>query len=221
MDSIHPHSNHRFIMAFDIGIKNFAVACIEVVSETNWMLRFVNNTNLDEYAETVLGSMKETGPPPASSSSQQQTSVRGGLVMQQKSGVSWAVYRALILHLESTLKPLLVEYRPIILIEQQMSSKHKSNIKALRLSQHLLAYFLNRYPSLRVVEFSSKHKTRSHSGEKMTYSQRKKWAVEKVLLKLEEQGDEVGKEWILQWKKQDDVADCVLMCLVYAGINFV
>jgi hypothetical protein len=52
----------------------------------------------------------------------------------------------------------------------------------------------------------------------MTYSQRKKYAVDTVVQQLEVQGDEVGKEWMMQWKKRDDVADCILMCLVHAGL---
>lgn len=204
------------VMAFDIGIKNFAVACVEVHQDParTWSLRFMDNSNLEDVVQDRVGELREQrGAVPAVRGA--VSAVRGGVRMQTMEGVQWAVYRALILHLDTMSRWF--EQSPTILIEQQMSSKHKSNIKALRLSQHLLAYLLIRYPSLNIVEFSPRHKTQK-TGVKMTYSQRKKYAVDTVVQQLEVQGDEVGKEWMMQWKKRDDVADCILMCLVHAGL---
>jgi len=199
------------VMAFDIGIKNFAVACIEVLEPTSWTLRFMDNTSLEDVVQERKEELRQQRGAPVRGA---VSAVHGGVRMQTMEGVQWAVYRALILHLDTMSGWL--EQSPTILIEQQMSSKHKSNIKALRLSQHLLAYLLIKYPSLNIVEFSPRHKTQK--VQKMTYSQRKKWAVDKVLQQLEAQGDEVGKDWMMQWKKRDDVADCVLMCLVHTGL---
>jgi len=124
----------------------------------------------------------------------------------------WGVYRRLISHLES-MDWIFREYRPLVLIEQQMSSRHKSNIQALRLSQHVLAYFLIRYPSLTIVEYSPRLKTNVFGYHEKSYKRRKQWAVDKIARFIE--NDPVTTDWFQQFRKKDDIADCILMCLAY------
>lgn len=126
---------------------------------------------------------------------------------------SWALYRELIRHLES-FDTIFLGHRPVILIEQQMATKHRSNIQALRLSQHVLAFFLHRHPALRVIEYSPRHKTRSVStgsdAVRMSYRERKQWAVGQCTTFM--QDDPVATDWFTSFPKKDDVADCILMC---------
>jgi len=101
-----------------------------------------------------------------------------------------------------------------ILIEQQM----KINIKALKMSQHVLAFFLIFFPEKTVLEFSSHHKTRTFGlTQQSTKKERKKFSILKVqeILKL----DPVMEEMFGLYKKKDDIADCILMCLAYAHRN--
>jgi len=165
------------LVAFDIGVKNFAMAWIHQQENT----RNVRHMSL---VDLTTGSNR----------------------------TRWAVYRRLIHHLER-FDAVFSEHRPVVLIEQQMASKHRSNIQALRLSQHLLAYFLHRHPSLEVVEYAPRFKTNVFSFSDTSYRGRKKWAVEKTKAFLED--DPVAMDWFDQFRKQDDVADCILMCAAY------
>lgn len=116
-------------------------------------------------------------------------------------------FRNLISHLRS-IEWIFVEHRPHIIIEKQMQSKHRTNVKALKMSQHVLAFFLNRHPDLVVREYPSTQKSR-YIGHGLTYTQRKREAVRVVSEWLAD--DPVGLDWFQALPKKDDVADCILM----------
>lgn len=179
-----PASHH--VVAFDIGIRNLAMAWVEASpgGDAPPTLRHMTLVDLTQR-----------------SSSGSHHGMR-----------SWRLYRELIVFLES-LDWIFARYHPCVLIEQQMASRHRANIQALRLSQHVLAYFLHRHPRLQVVEYSAKHKTRVFGFQDPCYRKRKIWAVEKACEILQE--DPVALDWFNQFHKKDDVADCIVMCLSY------
>lgn len=98
----------------------------------------------------------------------------------------------------------------VILIEQQM----KTNIVALKMAQHVYAFFLLRHATKTVLEYSSVHKTRVFGLGSTTKSKRKKFAIEQVHKLLE--SDPVMLDMLSLHQKQDDICDCILMCLAYA-----
>lgn len=100
-----------------------------------------------------------------------------------------------------------------ILVEQQMTT----NFQALKLSQHVLAFFFIRFPEKQTLEWSACHKTKSFGLQKTTKSRRKQFAVEKVRELIEH--DPVVTEMFEALKKKDDVADCILMCISFGRIK--
>ena len=229
------HQPTTHVLALDMGIKNFALGWVEftdiverasgpsippaqptsLTAETiSWNVRRMNNINLEEFCETHRHALRDRIT--NHNLERAKGSLGTGMITQTLSGIPWAIYRSVIMVLDEW-KEDLKGLRPVVLIEQQMSGKHKANIKSLRLSQHVLSYFLNRHPSLTVVEFSSRIKT---EGVKFgSYSERKKWAVERVMRGFDHENDPVAKDWLMQWKKKDDVADCILMCLSYYSLQ--
>lgn len=107
----------------------------------------------------------------------------------------------------------------IIVVEQQMSTGKIFNIKAIKISQHILAYFMIRHPLKKIIELGAGFKT-SLFGQRFTNKKlRKDWAIEKVYQLVE--ADPVAKDMIDLFPKKDDVCDCVLMCFVYFFKNLV
>lgn len=101
----------------------------------------------------------------------------------------------------------------VILVEQQM----KTNYHAMKLSQHVMAFFYLRSPEKTILEWSASHKTSAYGLEKTTKSCRKRFAVEKVRELLE--NDPVVTDLFEMLGKKDDVADCILMCFSFAIKN--
>jgi len=101
----------------------------------------------------------------------------------------------------------------IFLIEQQMQYRHASNIKALKLSQHVLAYFMIHYKNKTIIEYPAYHKTQVFNAPpKLNKYERKKWSIQKVQSLLEQKQ---SPHLLHTLHKKDDVCDCILMCLSY------
>lgn len=116
----------------------------------------------------------------------------------------------------------------VILIEQQMSQKHVSNIMALKISMLVYGYFQHVVATaaaasspfarqkIRLLEYPSTRKTRAFKAPFFKKkSDRKKWAIQKVLDLFPPHLDPVWQDMIESKKKKDDVADCILMCLSF------
>lgn len=97
----------------------------------------------------------------------------------------------------------------VILVEQQM----KTNYQALKLSQHVMAFFYLRSPDKTILEWSASYKTSVYGLEKTTKSCRKRFAVEKVRECIRD--DPVITDLFEALVKKDDVADCILMCFSF------
>jgi hypothetical protein len=109
-------------------------------------------------------------------------------------------------------------------IEQQMSfGFKKTNTMALKLGQNCISYFLFHFANFKLtVEFPSYHKTQVHGApKKMTKYERKKWAVEKAMNMLISREDTKMLKEFIEFKKKDDVADCVLMLSAYKYLCYV
>jgi hypothetical protein len=111
----------------------------------------------------------------------------------------------------------------VFLIEQQMAYGHnKSNIQALRLSQHTLSYFLTIYGPFRCVqEFPSTHKTRvlgCPRTERRTHKSRKVFSVQLASRILNQRNDPFSAA-LGSISKQDDVSDCILMIQAHKALG--
>lgn len=98
-----------------------------------------------------------------------------------------------------------------VLIEQQM----KTNIRALKLAQHVYAFFLLRHAHKQTMEYSSVYKTRLFGLGKTTKAARKRFTIEQVHRLFDK--DPVVLGMVSLFDKKDDICDCILMCLAYAS----
>lgn len=187
-----------WVASFDIGIKNFAFVVLDVdthtastsVESTSFEIVHFENMDLTE------------------SSSYSSPNTTSGMMM---------VYRNVHEVLSSF--EMLWEQCDVLLIEQQMQHRHASNIKALKISQHVLAHLLLRHPSKTIAEFPSYHKTQVWKAPaRLAKHQRKKWAVDTVTRLLQSKHHNASMD-IDTLKKKDDVCDCVLMCLAYVNLE--
>ena len=106
--------------------------------------------------------------------------------------------------------------RPIVLVEQQMQSRHACNVRALKLAQHAVAYFLLRFPrDVDVLEMPAKHKTRAFGETFRLKRDRKAWTVAETIRRLTAQDDVVALHWLSTLPKRDDVSDCIMMALAF------
>jgi hypothetical protein len=101
----------------------------------------------------------------------------------------------------------------IILVEQQMSNGKIFNIKALKISQHVLAYFLMNHGKKIILEYSPNFKSSFFKMKFPKKSLLKKWSVEKTMQFVED--DHVILDLFSIFPKKDDISDCILMAIVY------
>lgn len=107
----------------------------------------------------------------------------------------------------------------IFLIEQQMSTGKVYNVKALKISQHIIAYFMLRHPSKIVLEYNANLKTALFGVYLRQKKDRKKWSINKV--REMTMNDPVIQDYIDLFQKKDDVSDCILMTFVYVFQIFI
>ena len=101
----------------------------------------------------------------------------------------------------------------VFLIEQQMSTGKVYNVKALKVSQHIIAYFMLRHPTKKVIEYNANLKTSLFGVHLRQKKDRKKWSIDKVHQMTVD--DPVIQDYIDVFQKKDDVSDCILMTFVY------
>jgi len=98
----------------------------------------------------------------------------------------------------------------IIIIERQLPV----NYKPVRISQHIITYFMVKYSHLYVIELDSKIKSRMLANKKMNKHELKKWSVELGIKILRERNDNKGLEIVEKFKKMkkklDDIMDTVI-----------
>lgn len=202
------------IAAFDMGVRNFAF-CVEYVDsvELGKIPRTKPTFNADgtatEYYQLHLDNIYKQG--------KLVECIRIDILEFSKKHNLNNVYLALTIILDKYVK--LWDQVDIILVEQQMSyGRNKSNIQALRLSQHCLSYFYCLYANFKtILEFASTHKTRMLGcpfQDRKKHKTRKLFSVNLVNKVLKDRQD-TFHEYYTRIGKQDDVADCVLMIQAY------
>ena len=107
----------------------------------------------------------------------------------------------------------------VILIEQQMSTKSMYNIKAVKLSQHIYAFFLLYYPTKQVQEFQPNLKTSVFHVQFPRTQDRKKWSVQQVTHFLQTSDDPVSLDLFQCYSKKDDISDSILMGIVFVFLT--
>lgn len=173
--------NHQYILAIDIGMKNFAYAVVRMKEPLLWNEIRTCTTCID------IGHLH------------------------------FEKYSVLYDFLRNVMKKHASHEFSVILIEQQYSSRHCSNIKALKIAQHVHAFFGICYPNQRVIEYPAYWKTRIfHAPYKQTKYQRKQWAISTVQDIYAT--DDILCEWMTCLPKKDDVCDCILMALSFPFI---
>lgn len=98
-----------------------------------------------------------------------------------------------------------------------------ANIDAIKLGECTMSWFLINFPDKDIEYFGSMYKTQTLGApDKMTKSQRKKWAIEEGRYIYELRGDDKIIEEFNQKKnakgkkqKQDDLYDCTVMAQAY------
>lgn len=99
----------------------------------------------------------------------------------------------------------------IFLIEDQM----KTNLIALKIQQIVLTILQLKFPTKKIIIYSSKNKTKIFNVAFQTKYQRKKWSVEKMHEIWNQRKDINNLKKIEEYPKKDDISDCVLMNISY------
>ena len=146
------------IVAFDIGIKNLAWAQVQYkkLSSSQSLLmtknekRILTTIPIQEKNMTIIDSGVQKDV-------MEYMNVLHFDVQDMSGHTMTHVYRKIHDYLRQQNK--IWEKTDVVLIEQQMSARHRCNIKALKISQHIFAFFLLEHPSIRVIEYMAKYKT--------------------------------------------------------------
>ena len=188
------------VVAFDIGIKNLAWSSVSYSLDTSPLFSSssVHQTITPEIEAEMIGKMNILNLDVFDATGNEET----GMI---------SIYRRIHEYMNQ------MEYvwgsADVFLIEQQMSTGKVYNVKALKVSQHILAYFMLRHPSKKVLEYSAGLKTSLFGIHLQQKKDRKKWSIEKVREMTVH--DPVIQDYMDVFKKKDDVSDCILMTFVY------
>lgn len=100
----------------------------------------------------------------------------------------------------------------ICLVEKQMT---RLNMKATKLSYHVMSFFNIIWPHVKVKEYSANHKTHTYTHLRMDKKERKKYCIDKTLLDLIQDKDYINLGLLLCHKKMDDICDTYQMIKSY------
>lgn len=111
----------------------------------------------------------------------------------------------------------------VFLIERQMSFGKRINLKALRISQHIASWLINRYGAFKeILDFGAFYKTQVlNAPKKISKFQRKKWSSTKAMEIWKKRGDNERINEMLKKLKSDDVSDCLLMCVSFYELRYI
>ncbi len=96
----------------------------------------------------------------------------------------------------------------ICLVEKQMT---RLNMKASKLSYHVMSFFNIIWPHVKVIEYSASHKTHTFTHNKMTKKERKQYCITKTIDTLILKKDYENLSELLCNKKMDDKCDTYQM----------
>jgi hypothetical protein len=96
----------------------------------------------------------------------------------------------------------------VCLVEKQMT---RLNMKASKLSYHVMSFFNIIWPHVKVIEYSAAHKTHTFTHKKMIKKERKMYCVNKTIDTLLFKKDYDNLAELLCNKKMDDKCDTYQM----------
>lgn len=112
------------------------------------------------------------------------------------------------------------EQTNIILIEKQLTTYKFLNIQSLKMSQHIMAFFLLNYPQIKIIEYPASCKTKILFNQSISLKKdRKLWAINQIYWFLD--NDPIALDWFNCFKKKDDISDSILMCITYFYTHYI
>lgn len=236
-----------YIVAFDIGKKNFAFV-VEEITNRNVYNNLLDIKKKDRYHKT--GETNIIGTPTKEFADVlKKIHDSNKVVMVKNHDITYGATKSTILEEKIFLNmyDVLDKYTSIwdkcdaILIEKQMSfGTGKQNTMAMKLAQHCYSYFIYRYRGKKhPVEFPAYLKTqllgapKNFGTFKKTYKNgksvdvkdnRKRWAARKAIEILQSRNDTDTIQMIETKhdikQQQDDMSDCLLMCEAYCLAHY-
>jgi len=186
------------IISFDIGIKNLCF-CIETFD--NDKIKCINDCINNGKIELFVNKCLTTN---------QKTNITDICILTTN-------------HLNEYEKYF--DHLDYIIIEKQMGFVSKINIKAVQLSQHIMTYFMIKYPQSICQFINASHKFLQLDDEekkiKRTYAQRKKWSINKCYDILNSRNDTKNISLLNNLDKKDDVADTIVQLVGFKIKMFV
>ena len=100
----------------------------------------------------------------------------------------------------------------VCLVEKQMT---RLNMKASKLSYHVMSFFNIVWPHVQVIEYSAANKTHAFTSPKMNKKERKQYCIDKTVETLVANKDYANLTLLLMDKKLDDKCDTYQMICSY------
>lgn len=100
----------------------------------------------------------------------------------------------------------------VCLVEKQMT---RLNMKASKLSYHVMSFFNIVWPHVKVIEYSAANKTHTFTNQKMSKKERKKYCIDKTINSFINNKDYTNLSLLLMDKKLDDKCDTYQMVCSY------
>lgn len=204
------------IAAFDIGYKNYAHCVYEINKED--LETIVQKYNKLNYKRRVKGAVHDEHL-----EFYRYVSTLGHTVSIDNTelGDDWDVDSRHYLASYLAERSKTWDQCDLILVEKQFFQSFggkkrgkgtQANVKAIKIGEATISYFVNNHPNLEVVEFQAQFKTYVLGAPyPQTKPQRKKWCTKKAQEVLEIRGDTEILEYVKSLKKKDDVSDVVCM----------
>lgn len=211
-----------FIASIDIGSKNFCI--------------YVEETNMEELKELAHNEIKynmDGTPTLESQNILNKSYANGKTIFHENYNLTFngkANNLEILLNMYECLENIndILKKCHVVLIEKQMNK----NIKAIKLGQHCLSYFLFKFKNEKeIIEFPAYHKTQvlgaiktqAKNGKWNTLKQteRKKWVVGKTYDILSSRNEIGYIDRIKSTKKRDDLADTLCTCQSFKILRFV
>lgn len=197
------------VASFDIGSKNFAF-CISSFDEIKLgamdvpVQRYKANGNPTDKFQHTLNEVYKNGEVLNFMNLDLTKDVPPSRL---KSYLDPMIFRNMIKYLDHY--KIFFDEVDVVIIEQQMSFGRKLNIKAVKIGQACMTYFMMRHPNIEVIEYPAYHKTKILGApKKLTKPQRKSWSVEECKQIFQLREDFENLEFLKSSKKRDDLADC-------------
>lgn len=106
----------------------------------------------------------------------------------------------------------LLSISDICLVEKQMT---RLNMKATKLSYHVMSFFNIIWPHIKVIEYSAANKTHTFTHKRMNKKERKQYCIDRTIDILLDEKDYENLAELLCNKKMDDKCDTYQMIHSY------